>query len=192
MRQDIQTKLTITFFSFYTLILLHFYQYHQLTCVYNQNSKNLTPHRSKYEEYADKKYALSHTSHSSAMYDLSSFDENNKYSTRQYICCYRDPNHFEDHVGRPFPVTDYIIDVYEQYMAAKALTHDDKKDIAMPQPVTAFSSNHYKEHLKEIGTAMRLFKGMQIVVYDLGMSAEQKTYIQNNSTFIYSAFFYFW
>ena len=129
------------------------------------------------------------------MYDITSFydnPQNNVYNSQKYICCYRDPNDLERNVGRPFPATPYVIDVYEEYMRAPAISDAEKleklknpKTGARPQPVTAFSSNHYAEHLKEIGTAMRLFKNQKILVYDLGMDQKQRDYIQNNSTFEY-------
>ena len=112
-------------------------------------------------------------------------DDFSEDDTENYICCYRDPNHRENNVGRPFYVDHNSIEAYHGYMRTSGITHEEKLDHPLPQPVTAFSSNHYKEHAKQIGTAMRVFGDIPIVVYDLGMSDEQINYVKNNKSLIY-------
>ena len=63
----------------------------------------------------------------------------------------------------------------------------------MPQPVTAFSSNHYSEHLKQIETALKVFgenkakdwPAIPIIVYDLGMDNYQISYVKDHKMLEY-------
>ena len=165
--QIFQSKVYLLFSCIALLLLIHYIEFRSCTIDH------------------DKIHALSHTSSTTAMKDLTSFDLTNEYSTMQYVCCYRNPNNLENHVGRPFPYTKYVKDVWEEYMKTPGISHEDKKKIEVPQPATAFSSNHFEEHKKEIGTALRLFKNMKILVYDLGMSAEQIKYVDEHPNLEY-------
>merc|ERR1712048_1110264 len=87
--------------------------------------------------------------------------------TVRYACCYRDRNNPINNVGRPFPLTDKVQSIINEYMLTPGITHEQKEHYLVPQPVTGFSANHYSEHLKQIGSALRLFKTKKIVIYDL-------------------------
>jgi len=72
-----------------------------------------------------------------------------------------------------------------EYMLTPGITHEQKVEHLVPQPVTGFSANHFSEHLKQIGSALRLFKSKKIIIYDLGMSPSQADYVKANSSFEY-------
>ena len=113
-----------------------------------------------------------------------------------YACCYRDPNSQLFNVGRPFPMDEKVKKIVGKYMNARSIRSEDKLDYYIPQPVTAFSSNHYPEHLERIDSAIRVFqaneaKGWQkipIIVYDIGMEPYQVNYVKNHTMLEYRKF----
>ena len=133
----------------------------------------------------------SHSSHQTCNddhFDISDFETHPPEDDFKYICCYRDPNHPNDNIGRPFKVHKSMAKYVDNYVNAPGIEHREKHDYVIaqkPQPVTAFSENHYSEHMEYIGSALRVFKNQKIVIYDLGMSEDQIAYVQRNDSFIY-------
>ena len=83
-----------------------------------------------------------------------------------YICCYRDPSDMDNNIGRPFPMNDYIKDVWFNYMKVPTINIEHTK----PVPVTALSDNHYPEHKQRIHSFLDKNPGVKVVVYDLGLN----------------------
>ena len=138
--------------------------------------------------------ASSQTAHFSS--EENDYDPNgitSELNTVKYACCYRDVNNPVEGIGRPFPLTPKVANVLDAYMSSKTITHHEKKDHLLPQPVTAFSNNHYSEHMKQIESAYKIFganpsknfTAKPIIVYDLGMDPYQIEYVKNNKMLIY-------
>ena len=111
----------------------------------------------------------------------------------KYICCYQDPNHPNDNVGRPFKVEKSMVKFVDLYLNSPGINDQEKIKYVLdrkPQPITAFSQNHYSEHIEHIESALRVFKGQHIVVYDLGMSPSQVEYVKRNESLIYKKFLF--
>lgn len=110
--------------------------------------------------------------------------------TDDYICCYRDPNNPNQNIGRPFPNTPYVRKHWYKYMQSRTLPLNYKM-YSKPQLVTAFSANHFHEHVTHVPNIKEKFPGQKVVVYDLGLEPEQVQYLQSNPDFyIYKKFDY--
>lgn len=123
-----------------------------------------------------------------------------KMRSLNYVCCYQDINDPEINIGRPFPLDEKVEKTLNSYMNSETMTITEKHeflsindDANFPQPVTAFSSNHFHEHTTQIVSALRLFganheknwRAIPIIVYDLGLSPEHIDYLKKNDSFIY-------
>ena len=130
-----------------------------------------------------------------------SWDFNQKYQNElddehvTYHCCYRDVNNPLENIGRPFRLQAKAAKIFDRYMKSKVVMSEEimEDKHLIPQPVTAFSDNHYEEHLQQIESALRVFgadaakgyKAIPIIIYDLGMSEEIINYVKRNESFIY-------
>lgn len=66
-------------------------------------------------------------------------------SSLKSVCCYRDINDPINNIGRPFMLSEKAALTLQRYLAAPVISQEDKKleKHLVPQPVTAFSENHY-------------------------------------------------
>jgi len=85
-----------------------------------------------------------------------------------YICCYRDPSDINNNVGRPFPMTDYIRNIWFKYMRSAPVNIKTTKPVA----VTALSDSHMKEFEMRISSFLAKHPGKKVLIFDLGLSKE--------------------
>ena len=112
------------------------------------------------------------------------FDE---LDSTSYICCYRNPNNPVADVGRPFKVTNYVKKYWLPYMKHKPMRKHQKKKYT-PTPVTACSSNHFREHLTHADRVAKFFPDHKIVFYDIGLSEAEAHWVKNNPRYVYKKF----
>ena len=70
---------------------------------------------------------------------------NKTLKTQKFICCYRDPQNPKSRLGRPFPITPHVLEHYFPYMYKSSISKEEKVEKS-PVPITAASSNHFREH----------------------------------------------
>ena len=188
-------SLTITIVSLLILQAnLVYYKYVHCHYKTSENSRNNQIDLKPVEQNGQMFYQVSHDGeaekyrrHNTLHIDNTTSIYFDELDSTSYICCYRNPNNPVKDVGRPFKVTDYVKKYWLPYMKHKPMRKHQKHKFT-PTPVTACSSNHFREHLTHADRVAKFFPDHKIVFYDIGLSPAEAEWVKNNPRYVYKKF----